>query len=87
MRHVAKNRRLGKRVWARAAAAAMIAGYSMAAASTQVPANRTITQIGAYGNVGFVVFTPAIPNLEGCPYAGGDQVIIDWTADPNAKAM
>lgn len=32
-------------------------------------------------------FTPAIPNLEGCPYSAGDEVIIDWTTDPNAKAM
>ena len=73
---------------ARAVGGAIVAGYAVvAAAATQIPPNRTITLIGAYGNVGYVVFTPAVPNLEGCPYAVGDQVIFDWTADPNAKVM
>jgi hypothetical protein len=63
-------------------------GYAIVAhASTQIPPDRTITSIGAYGNVGYIVFTPAVPNLENCAYLNGDQVIIDWTADPNAKAM
>lgn len=73
---------------ARPVIAAMIAAYALvAAAQSQVSADRTITSMGAYGNVGYVNFTPAIPNLEGCPYAPGDEVVIDWTTDPNAKLM
>lgn len=69
------------RALARAVTAAIVTGYAIAAAaSTQVPIDRTITQIGAYGNIGYVVFTQAIPNLEGCPYVTGNQVIFDWTA-------
>lgn len=68
--------------------AAMIMGYSViAAATTQISTDRTILSIGAYGNGGYLVFSPAIPNLEGCPYTAGDTVFFDWTADPNAKAM
>ena len=88
MKDMAKYRRPGIRTLARAVAAAIIAGYAIvAAATTQVSPDRTITAIGAYGNVGYVSFTPAVPNLEGCPYSAGNQVVIDWTADPNAKVM
>lgn len=72
----------------RAVTAAIVAGYAIvAAATTQIGPDRTITRIGAYGGVGYINFTPAVPNLEGCSYSAGDQVMIDWTVDPNAKAM
>ena len=46
-----------------------------------------MTFMGTYENFACIVFTPAIPNLENCPYLNADQVIIDWTSHPNAKAM
>lgn len=88
MKDMAETRRPGICALARAVAAAIIAGYAIvAAASTQIDADRTITTMGAYGGAGYIIFTPAVPNLEGCQYSAGDQVMIDWTADPNAKAM
>ena len=68
--------------------AAMAALYALtASASTQVSPDRTITSIGAYGNMGYVVFSPAVPGLESCPYANGDIVYFDWGTNPDAKTM
>jgi hypothetical protein len=72
----------------RAGAAAIIAAYAVvASASSQIYSDRTITLVGSYANAAYVMFTPAVPNLEGCPYTAGDEVVIDWGTDPNAKAM
>lgn len=88
MEHMSKTRRSWVRALARVAGAALIGGYAITvAASSQVSADRTITWIGIYTNFAFVIFTPAVPNLEGCPYTTGDEVVIDWTNDPNAKGM
>lgn len=88
MKQQTKNRRLTIRTVARAMTATIVAGYAIvAAATTQIGVDRTITRIGAYGDVGYINFTPAVPNLEGCTQTSGDQVMIDWTADPNAKVM
>jgi hypothetical protein len=69
-------------------AAAVVAGYAIvAAASTQIPVDRTILQMGAYADMGDIVFTPAVPNLEGCTYTNGEQLAIVWSASPDSKAM
>lgn len=77
-----------KRTWARACVAAFVGGYAIAAAaSTQVPPDRTILQIGSYADLGYIVFSPAVPNLEGCSYTTGDQVAIDWSTNANNKSI
>jgi len=88
MNEMAKAQRHGLRTLARAMATAIVAGYAIvAAASTQIDVDRTITSMGAYGGAGYIYFTPAVPNLEGCAHSAGDLIMIDWTADPNAKVM
>lgn len=85
MRCSAKNQRA---VALRASLAAIVIAYSLAASATsQVAVDRTITQLGSYNNLAYIVFTPAMPNLEGCSYTTGDQVAIDWSTNPDAKAM
>jgi hypothetical protein len=84
MNHMAKNRRSASR----AMAAAVVAGYAIvASASTQIPVDRTILQMGAYADLGYIVFAPAVPNLEGCSYTNGDQLAIVWAASPDSKTM
>jgi hypothetical protein len=88
VKQIAKYRRLRMRSLVRATAAASVAGYAMvAAAATQVPPDRTILQIGSYVDFGFVVFSPAVPNLEGCSYTAGDLVAIDWSTNANSKSI
>jgi len=72
----------------RALAAAVLAGYTLiAAATTQIAPDRTILQIGSYADLGYIVFSPAVPNLEGCSYTTGDQVAVDWSTNPNNKSI
>jgi hypothetical protein len=72
----------------RAATVATIAGYAVVASATsQIYSDRTIALVGSYADAAYVIFTPAVPNLEGCPYTVGDEVVIDWSTNPNAKAM
>ena len=81
------NRRSGMRAL-RATGTAIIMSYAIvAAASTQIPADRTILQIGSYADMGYIVFAPPVPNLEGCSYSVGDQVAIDWSGNPNNKSI
>ena len=73
---------------------ASLAPLGAAVASSQVPAS-TITSMGSYtgasgGGMGaWVVFTPAIPNLEGCSNTAGNQVWIDFssTVQPDGKTI
>jgi hypothetical protein len=54
----------------RVVVAAILAGYAIVAAATsQVSADRTIIQIGACGNVGYVYFAPTIPTTALAAYA------------------
>ncbi len=59
----------------------------IAHAATHVPPDRTIVGIGAYTTGGYLWVTPASPGAEGCSYAPGDQVWIDWQSDPNGKSL
>ena len=53
-----------------------------------VPANRTITTIRAFGDWAAVVFTPPYTNDVGCADPTSDRtVVIDWQADPTKKSM
>jgi hypothetical protein len=70
-----------------------MAPISAALALSQIPAS-TITSMGSYtgasGGAGaWVVFSPAIPNLEGCGNAAGNQVWIDFssTVQPDGKTI
>ena len=88
MKYLGRNTPLGLRTMVRATAVATIVGYAVvASASTQIYSDRTITLVGSYADIAYVIFTPAVPNLEGCPYTAGDEVVIDWSTNPNAKAM
>ena len=72
---------------------ASLAPISTALATSQVPAS-TITSMGSYtgasGATGaWVVFSPAIPGLEGCSNTAGNQVWIDFssTVQPDGKTI
>jgi hypothetical protein len=72
---------------------ASLAPISAALAISQVPAS-TVTAMGSYtgasGGAGaWVVFSPAIPNLEGCSNTAGNQVWIDFTStvQPDGKTI
>ena len=77
-----------QRTLARACVAALVGAYAVVAtASTQIAPDRTILQISSYADLGFIVFSPAVPNLEGCSYSNGDQVAIDWSTNANNKSI
>jgi len=72
---------------------ASLAPIGAALAISQVPAS-TITSMGTYtgtsGATGaWVIFSPAIPSLEGCSNAAGNQVWIDFssTVQPDGKTL
>jgi len=72
---------------------ASLAPLSAAIAISQVPAS-TITSMGTYtgasGSQGaWVIFSPAIPSLEGCSNTVGNQVWIDFssTVQPDGKTI
>ena len=61
MKHMASNARFGSRTMLRAVAVPIIVGYAVvAAATTQISPDRTITMVGSYADAGYVVFTPAL---------------------------
>ena len=53
--------------------------WSPAHASTQIAVGTTITSYGSYATGAYITFTPAIPGLESCSYANGNEVWIDFT--------
>jgi hypothetical protein len=72
---------------------ASLAPMSAALAISQVPAS-TITSMGSYTGASgaqgaWVVFSPAIPSLEGCSNTAGNQVWIDFssTVQPDGKTI
>jgi hypothetical protein len=76
-----------------AAIFASLAPVSAALAISQVPSS-TIMSMGSYtgasGALGaWVIFSPAIPSLEGCSNTAGNQVWIDFssTAQPDGKTI
>jgi hypothetical protein len=71
----------------------LLAPLSGALATTQIPAS-TITSMGSYTGASgaqgaWVIFSPAIPGLEGCTITAGNQVWIDFssTAQPDGKTI
>ena len=76
-----------------ALAIASLAPFCAALAISQVPAS-TITSMGSYtgasGGAGaWVVFSPAISNLESCGNTAGNQVWIDFSSavQPDGKTI
>jgi hypothetical protein len=45
-----------------------------------------ITSVSTYGTLALVSFWPAYANQDGCAY-GKNSVVIDWSTDPDNKAM
>jgi hypothetical protein len=66
---------------------------TLSRADTQITGIQVVTvglYSGAAGAQGaFVRFQPALPGAEGCPYAAGDQIWIDFSSAvmPDGKAL
>lgn len=60
---------------------------ALAHGASVIPLDRTVVYLGSYLNGAYAGFSPAMPGVEGCSYAPGNQVWIDWQSDPNGKTL
>ena len=72
------------RIWS-AIALGMIA-VGTVQASAQFALGTTITSYGVYASGAYINFSPAQPGLEGCIYATGNELWIDF-AQPEGKSL
>ena len=69
----------------------VILGFFMASpvfAVSQVPRNRTVTDIYTYANIAVIRFTPSFTNTENCNGSiEHSAAIIDWSGNKDIKVM
>jgi hypothetical protein len=67
---------------------ASVASSAALAATEQIPADRTITQVRTYSWGAAIHFTPAFTNGQGCAGAvANSTVFIDYNTDANMKSL
>ena len=68
-------------------ASALILCAISVSARTQVPGDRTVTEIRQYTTNAIVYFSPSFADGEGCVNSGSGAAVVDWGTESERKSM